>query len=127
MAIDHEKLKQDAKWDGLKGYLANTGLSKDQIIENHQHLWQMEYAFRIANTDLKIRCIYHRLQRRIEAHICISFVAYKVFKELERQLKAKKGKISANEAIEIAENVMEVEVKSPQSENIKKKTLLLTG
>ncbi|WP_144962156.1 hypothetical protein [Gillisia sp. Hel_I_86] len=127
VAIDHEKLKQDAKWDGLKGYLANTGLSKDQIIENHQHLWQMEYAFRIANTDLKIRCIYHRLQRRIEAHICISFVAYKVFKELERQLKAKKGKISANEAIEIAENVMEVEVKSPQSENIKKKTLLLTG
>lgn len=126
VAIDTEKLKQDTKWDGLKGYLANTSLAKDQIIENYQHLWQIEYAFRIAKTDLKIRPIYHRLQRRIEAHICISFVAYKIFKELERQLKAKKAKISANQAIEIAENIMEVEVKLPQSGNIKSKRLLLT-
>jgi hypothetical protein len=129
VAIDTEKLLQDIRWDGLKGYLSNTKIPKDQIIENYQHLWQIEYAFRIAKTDLKIRPIYHRLQRRIriEAHICISFVAYKVFKELERQLKAKKANISANKAIEIAEKIMEVEVKLPQSGNIKRKRLLLTG
>jgi transposase len=126
VAIDTEKLKQDTKWDGLKGYLTNTKIPKDQIIENYRHLWLIEYAFRIAKTDLKIRPIYHRLQRRIEAHICISFVAYKVFKELERQLKDKNANISANKAIEIAENIMEVEVKLPQSGNIKRKLLLLT-
>jgi transposase len=126
VAIDLEKLGQDARWDGLKGYLSNTKLPKDQIIENYQHLWQIEYAFRIAKSDLKIRPIYHRLQKRIEAHICISFVAYKVFKELERQLKAKKATISANKAIEIAENIMEMEVKLPQSGKTKKKRLLLT-
>lgn len=126
VAIDTDKLRQDARWDGLKGYLSNTTLPKDQIIENYQHLWQIEYAFRIAKTDLKIRPIYHRLQKRIEAHICISFVAYKVFKELERQLKAKKATISAAKAIEIAENIMEVEVQLPQSGVIKRKQLLLT-
>ncbi len=126
VAIDTEKLQQDARWDGLKGYLSNTKLPKDQIIENYQHLWQIEYAFRIAKNDLKIRPIYHRLQKRIEAHICISFVAYKVFKELQRQLKVMKASISANKAIEIAENIMEVEVKLPQSGNIKRKRLLLT-
>src|SRR5690606_18043157 len=84
VAIDGEKLTQDARWDGLKGYITNAKLSKDQIIENYQHLWQIEKAFRVSKTDLKIKPIYHRLQKRIEAHICISFVAYKVYKELER-------------------------------------------
>jgi transposase len=78
VTIDKSKLNEDKAWDGLKGYITNTNLAKDEIIENYQHLWQIEKAFRISKTDLKIRPIYHRLQRRIEAHICISFVAYKM-------------------------------------------------
>src|SRR5690606_35207312 len=84
--IDQKKIAEDKKWDGLKGYLSNAKLNKNQIIENYQHLWQIEKAFRIAKSDLKIRPVYHRLQRRIEAHVCLSFAAYKVYKELERQL-----------------------------------------
>jgi transposase len=126
VAIDQDKVKQDAKWDGLKGYLTNAGLSKDSIIENYQHLWQIEKAFRVAKTDLKIRPIYHRLQRRIEAHICISFAAYKLYKELERQLKVKNATISPLTAIEIVENIFEVAITLPQSGQVKKKTLLLT-
>ncbi|WP_432264599.1 IS1634 family transposase [Autumnicola lenta] len=126
VAIDHEKLKQDTRWDGLKGYLSNARLPKDQILENYQHLWKIEQAFRIAKTDLKIRPIYQRLQRRIEAHICISFVAYKVYKELERQLKQKNAGLSANAAIEIAENIMEVSVKLPQNGDIRSKILFNT-
>lgn len=126
VAIDYDKLKQDARWDGLKGYLTNAKMNKNQIIENYRHLWQIEKAFRIAKTDLKIRPIYHRLQRRIEAHICISFVAYKVYKELERQLYEKKSSITANKAIEIAENIIEIEMTLPQSGKIIKRTLLKT-
>ncbi len=126
VAIDGEKLTQDARWDGLKGYITNAKLSKDQIIENYQHLWQIEKAFRVSKTDLKIKPIYHRLQKRIEAHICISFVAYKVYKELERQLYLKKAQISANKAIEIAEFINQIEISLPQSGKIIRKTLLLT-
>src|SRR5690606_34672147 len=90
VTIDYDKFKQESRWDGLKGYLTNAKLNKNQIIENYQHLWQIEKAFRVSKTDLKVRPIYHRLQKRIEAHICISFVAYKVYKELERQLKLKR-------------------------------------
>jgi len=126
VSIDKEKIIQDSQWDGLKGYLSNADLSKDQIIENYQHLWQIERAFRIAKTDLKIRPIYHRLQRRVEAHICISFVAYKVYKELERQLAERKESMSPTKAIEIAENIMEVTIKLPHSGMLKTKTILLT-
>ena len=126
VSVDKEKIVQDSRWDGLKGYLSNSKLTKNQIIENYHHLWQIEKAFRIAKTDLKIRPIYHRLQRRIEAHICISFAAYKVYKELERQLLERKAAISPTKAIEIAENIMEITIQMPQSGKIKTKTLLMT-
>lgn len=126
VSVDKEKITQDSHWDGLKGYLSNAQLSKDQIIENYQHLWQIEKAFRVAKTDLKIRPIYHRLQRRIEAHICISFAAYKIYKELERQLYQQKATISPMKALEIAENIIEVTIQLPQSGKLKKKVLLIS-
>jgi transposase len=125
ITIDREKLEMDSWWDGLKGYITNANLDKDQIIENYQHLWQIEKAFRIAKSDLKIRPIYHRLPRRIEAHICISFVAYKVYKELERQLILQKVNISPERAIEIADSIFQIQIKMPQNGEIINKTLLL--
>lgn len=126
VSIDIEKFNKDAKWDGLKGYLTNSKLSKDKIIENYGHLWKIEKAFRISKHDLKIRPIYHRLQRRIEAHITINFVAYKIYKELERQLKEKKAKISPQKAIEIAENIFEIQVQLETTGEIYNKTIILT-
>jgi transposase len=81
VSIDKDKTEQEAKWDGLKGYITNSTLHKDEIIENYRHLWQIEKAFRISKTELRIRPVYHRLPRRIEAHICLSFVAYKIYKD----------------------------------------------
>ena len=57
------------------------------------------------------RPIYHRLQRRIEAHITINFVAYKVYKELRRQLKVKKADISPEKAIDIAKTIYQIKAR----------------
>ena len=113
--IDYEKYHQDARWDGLKGYYTNSKLSAQEIIDNYNQLWQIEKAFRVAKTDLKIRPVYHRLSKRIEAHICLTFVAYKVYKELERVLKEKKATISATKAIEIASFIFSITTKLPAS------------
>ncbi len=126
VTIDQVKFNADAKWDGLKGYITNAKLGKDEILENYAHLWQIEQAFRIAKTDLKIRPIYHRKQRRIEAHICLNFVAYKVYKELERQLKLKKSDLSAEKVIEILQSIYQIEIKNPANDEIITKTILLT-
>lgn len=40
--IDYQKYKADACWDGLKGYITNTTLTKDEVIENYQQLWMIE-------------------------------------------------------------------------------------
>jgi transposase len=122
--INQQKIAEDAKWDGLKGYLTNSTLSKERILANYKQLWQIEKAFRIAKTDLKIRPVFHYKQRRIEAHICLNFVAYKVYKELERQLKEKKSDLSPEKVIEIVQSIYEIEAKSPNDKTYKRRLLM---
>jgi transposase len=126
LSLNAEKIQTDQLWDGLKGYITNTNLANDRIIENYRHLWQIEKAFRITKSDLRVRPVYHRLPHRIEAHICISFVAYKVYKELERKLKELEANISVSRALEIAENIFEIQIESPITKKKVRKTLLLT-
>lgn len=125
VVIDKTKINQDKKWDGLKGYITNTTLTKEEVIENYNHLWQIEKAFRVAKTDIKIRPVYHHLQRRIEAHICIAFVAYKIYKELERQLKELKSELSPEKAIEIAKTIYSIKARKPKSNEPFERILIL--
>jgi len=125
ICIDHAKYNQDAAWDGLKGYLTNTNLSKEDIINNYGQLWKIENAFRVSKHDLKIRPIYHRLQQRIEAHITINFVAYKIYKELERQLREEQAEFGCEQAIDIAKTIYAVEIKDPNTGEVSRETLLL--
>jgi len=125
ICIDHAKYNQDAAWDGLKGYLTNTNLSKEDIINNYGQLWKIENFFRVSKHDLKIRPIYHRLQQRIEAHITINFVAYKIYKELERQLREEQAEFGCEQAIDIAKTIYAVEIKDPNTGEVSRETLLL--
>jgi transposase len=113
--INYEKFKDDARWDGLKGYTTNTKLSANDVIENYKHLWQIEKAFRISKTDLKVRPIYHRLKHRIETHLIIAFCSYKIYKELERQLQVKGTEISPEKAIAIMQSIFAVQTTLPRS------------
>lgn len=106
--IDYQKFDSDAKWDGLKGYITNTKLTGTQVIDSYNNLWKIEKAFRISKTDLKIRPIYHRLRPRIEAHICLSFVAYVLYKELERVLNQYLPGLSITKAVEKINKMYEV-------------------
>jgi transposase len=115
ITIDYEKFNADKKWDGLKGYLTNTQLSKEDVIDFYKQLWNIEKTFRISKTDLQMRPIYHYVKRRIEARICIAFTACKIYKELERQLKEKKLDLSAEKVIDILKTIYKVTITTPYS------------
>ena len=117
--IDYQKFEQDALWDGLKGYTTNSKLTDDVVLENYKNLFHIERAFRMSKTDLRIRPIYHRLRHRIEAHICIAFTAYAVYKELERVLNEEKASISLKTASEITHNMYQITYQLPDSKHIK--------
>lgn len=121
--IDYEKYNHDQVWDGLKGYVTNTALSDNDVIENYRNLWHIEKAFGMSKTDLRIRPIYHRLKKRIEAHICISFTAYCVYKELERVLYQARSNLSLKKAAEITHNMYQITYTLPGAKRTKSKLL----
>lgn len=73
----------------------------------------------MSKTDLRIRPIFHRKRQRIEAHICIAFTAYCVYKELERALHDKKSTLSLKQAAELTHNMYHVQYTLPQSKHTK--------
>lgn len=121
--IDYEKFEQDAVWDGLKGFITNTKLTDKEVIDNYNNLWHIEKAFRMSKTDLRIRPIYHRLRHRIEAHICISFTAYGIYKELERVLYEENSTLSLKKAAELTHTMYQITYTLPDSKHTKSKLL----
>ena len=119
VTIDQDKIAEDARLDGLKGYVTNSKIKDKEIVENYRNLSFIERAFRMNKTDLAIRPIYHRLFNRIEAHVCICFTAYTILLELERTLaktadrKNKKPGITIYRAKFLAESLYEIEYVNP--------------
>lgn len=53
VSISGEKIAEDCKWDGLKGYVTNTDLNAEQVISRYHGLWVVERAFRISKGTLE--------------------------------------------------------------------------
>ncbi|MDR2586503.1 MAG: transposase, partial [Prevotellaceae bacterium] len=89
-------------------------------------LWQVEHAFRVTKGTLELRPIFHFTEKRIKAHICICFVAYKVYKELGRILKQNDINLSVDRVLNIAKTITTIKVKLPVSGETMTKTMILT-
>ena len=123
--INEDKIGEDAQWDGLKGYVTNTSLSAQDVVDQYHGLWVVERAFRVTKGNFEMRPIFHFTPRRIEAHICICFIALKVYKELERQIKAFDCPFSVDTVLAIANTITTIYVRTNNGGLISK-TLFLT-
>ena len=126
VVISEQKITEDSQWDGLKGYITNTDLNADNVIAEYHGLWVVERAFRISKGALEMRPMFPFTEHRIEAHICICFVTYKVYKELERIIKVKKIALSVGKTLEAAKTITTIRVKMPESGKFYTKTLFLS-
>jgi transposase len=126
VAINQEKINDDEKWDGLKGYLTNTDLSAKEVCNQYNGLWVIERAYRITKGTLEMRPMFHFTPKRIEAHVCICFVAYKIYKELERILKQNHINLSVDKVLNIAKTITTLKIKLPVSGEILHKTMIMT-
>ena len=115
VAINEVEIAADGKWDGLKGYLTNTGLSAKEVHEQYSNLWVIERAYRITKGTLDMRPMFHSTPKRIEAHVCICFVAYKVYKELERVLRLSGVNLSVGKVLNIAKTITTLRIRLPVS------------
>ena len=102
-AKPEDKSKQELSWkidkialrqrEALEGkYILQTSLDTEescaeQIEADYRRLQNVERGFRHIKSYLKIRPIYHRLQKRIRAHVLICFLAYFLVKWMEVELR----------------------------------------
>ena len=125
VSLNYEKIAEDAAWDGLKGYLTNTKLSAEKVYAAYHNLWTVELAFRIAKSKLEVRPMFHFTRKRIEAHICICFVALKVYKELDRILKLNGIKLSVDKVLRMAKTVTTIQVRLPINGKLFSRTMIM--
>ena len=126
VSICEDKITEDEKWDGLKGYVTNTDLDADRVVAQYHELWVVERAFRISKGTLDMRPMFHFTERRIEAHVCICFVAYKVYKELERIARIVGINMSVDEVLNVARTITTIRMRMPENNEVLTKTLFLT-
>jgi len=75
--VDRVKLRRAEQRDGH--YLLRSNLTAEDpavLWTRYVQLTQIEAVFRSLKSDLGIRPIYHHLERRVDAHILIAFLAY---------------------------------------------------
>lgn len=126
VCINDDKIAADSKWDGLKGYITNTDLDAEHVVAQYHGLWVVERAFRISKGTLDMRPMFHFTEKRIEAHVCICFIAYKVYKELERIINITGIRMSVGEVIKTARTIITLRVNMPENRSVYVKTLFLT-
>jgi transposase len=86
LVIDRAKLKTEAKLDGK--FLLSTSdpdLSAEDIALGYKNLLEAERAFRDLKTTLELRPVWHRLERRIRAHVLLCWLALLLVRVAERQ------------------------------------------
>ena len=69
--------------------------------------------------------MFHFTRKRIEAHICICFVALKVYKELERMLKVSEVKMSVDKGLALAKNITTIQIKLTLNKEVYTQTMLM--
>ncbi|HKN29564.1 MAG TPA: IS1634 family transposase [Roseiarcus sp.] len=116
-ALDRDKLRKVRRREGR--YLLRTNLTGDDPATLWQYYIQLvavEEAFRNLKGDLAIRPVFHRDEKRIEAHIFIAFLAYCLQITLTRRLHSLAPGLTARSALAKFAAVQMIDVHLPTTD-----------
>jgi len=86
--LDVEREKRAGPLDGC--YILRSNIhdwKAEDLWDAYIHLTEAEEAFRIHKSDLRLRPVWHQKEERVRAHILVCFLAYMLWKTLERLCK----------------------------------------
>jgi hypothetical protein len=86
LLVDRAKVRAEARLDGK--FLLSTSdpdLSAEDVALGYKNLLEAERAFRDLKTTLELRPVFHRLERRIRAHVLLCWLALLLVRVAERQ------------------------------------------
>ncbi|MDQ3676741.1 MAG: IS1634 family transposase [Actinomycetota bacterium] len=86
LLIDRAKIKAEERLDGK--YLLSTSdpdLSAEDVALGYKNLLEAERGFRDLKSTLELRPVFHRVERRIRAHVLLCWLALLLIRVAERQ------------------------------------------
>ena len=116
-ALNRKKLRTVRRREGR--YLLRTNLTDNDpalLWQYYIQLVAVEEAFKNLKGDLAIRPIFHKDEKRIEAHIFIAFLAYCLHVTLARRLHALAPGLTARSALEKFAAVQMIDVHLPTTD-----------
>ncbi|MCP3882599.1 MAG: IS1634 family transposase [Sulfitobacter sp.] len=122
--LNRKKLRLTRRREGR--YLLRTNLANDnpaQLWAYYIQLTEVEQAFKELKGDLGIRPIFHQLDRRIEAHIFVAFLAYCLQVTLKARLRPLAPGLTPRSALEKFAAIQMVDVHLPTTDG---RTLVLS-
>jgi transposase len=123
-SLDRKKLRQTRRREGRYLLRSNLTEADPALLWNYYlQLVQIEQAFKTLKGDLAIRPIYHQEERRIEAHIFITFLSYCLHVTLGRRLQGLAPGLTPRSVFETFAAVQMIDVHIPTSDG---RELLLT-
>jgi transposase len=115
--IDRNKYRNILRRDGRYLLRTNqTGIDPSDAWKQYMLLTEVEEAFRNLKGDLAIRPIYHQLERRIESHIFVSFLAYCLHVTLRQLAKAYSHGLTPRSIIEQMKVIQMIDVHIPTTD-----------
>jgi len=115
--LDKAKLKEAEQRDGH--YLLRTNLvAEDPAVlwDRYVQLTQIEAAFKCLKSDLGIRPIHHQLERRVDAHILVAFLAYCLTVTLRHRLRMHAPGLTPRAVLEKLAGIQMLDVSFPTTD-----------
>ena len=122
--LNRRKLRQVRRREGR--YLLRTNLcgrDPKDLWQFYLQLTEVEAAFKNLKDDLQLRPIYHQLERRIEAHIFVAFMAYCLHITLRAQLKPLAPGLTSRAVLDKLASIQMLDVHFPTTDG---RTLILS-
>jgi hypothetical protein len=99
------------------------GRDPDELWRFYIQLTEVEAAFKNLKNDLQLRPIYHQLERRIEAHIFLAFMAYCLHVTLRARLKPLAAGLTSRTVLDKFAGIQMLDVHFPTTDG---RTLILS-
>jgi hypothetical protein len=122
--LNRKKLQEVRRREGR--YLLRTNLcgrDPEDLWQSYVQLTEIEAAFKNLQDDLRLRPIYHQLERRIEAHIFVAFMAYCLHVTLRARLKPLAAGLTSRAVLDKLAGIQMLDVHFPTSNG---RTLILS-
>ncbi len=100
-------------------YLLRTNLQADSAAElwrKYIQLTEAEAAFRALKSELSIRPVFHRLERRVKAHILVAFLGYALWVTLKHLLRGKNMEMSPAKALALLSTLPSADIVLPTTD-----------